>query len=53
MRIREGVALDSSSSVTAQELVIEAILELEQQRERGEIETAAYFMKKRSLIKML
>ncbi|QZY51826.1 hypothetical protein [Leucobacter tenebrionis] len=53
MRIREEVVLDSSTSVTAQELVIDAIRELEQQRERGEIEHAAYFMKKRSLVKML
>lgn len=53
MRIREGTVLDSSTAVTAHKLVLEAIRELEQQRERGEIESAAYFMKKRSLVKML
>ena len=33
--------------------VLESIRELEEQHESGEIETPAYFIKKRALVKML
>ncbi|WP_162903738.1 hypothetical protein [Leucobacter sp. wl10] len=53
MRIRETFALDYRTAAFDKSTVMDAILELEEQLERGEIEAAAYLQKKRSLVRML
>lgn len=53
MRIRYTTEIPATSATYYRARIMEAIKELEQQHEDGEIETHAYFMKKRSLIKML
>ncbi|MFT4231165.1 MAG: hypothetical protein QM606_00095 [Leucobacter sp.] len=53
MRIRETLTLEHDVTTFDQAAVLEAIRELELQRERDEIAASAYFQKKRSLIRML
>ena len=53
MRIRESRSIAQSTSLERQEQILESIEELEQQHQDGEIETHAYLIKKRSLIRML
>lgn len=53
MRIQETTELRHTTRIERQQQIIENITELERQHENGEIETPAYLMKKRSLIKML
>lgn len=50
MRVREETTIRAGFG---REDIIEAIRELEQQYADGEMEAHAYFIKKRSLIKML
>ncbi|WP_449277981.1 hypothetical protein [Leucobacter sp. GX24907] len=53
MRIRESNAIVHATSVERQKQILESITELEQQYEDGEIETPAYWIKKRALVRML
>lgn len=53
MRIRETRSIIRSTKLERQQQTIESIEELERQHESGEIETPAYLIKKRSLVKML
>lgn len=53
MRIREETSITTSTREEYQESIIEAIRELEQQHEDGVMETPAYLIKKRALIRML
>lgn len=53
MRIISEKTLLHTSDTDRREMTLESIKELEEQYERGEVETPAYFIKKRALIKML
>lgn len=53
MRIREQLEIASADDLDQRADAAAAIRELEQQYERGEIETHAYFLKKRALVRML
>ncbi len=53
MRIRESIEVVQSTKRERQQSVIDAIAELEQQHDDGTMETPAYLMKKRSLVRML
>lgn len=53
MTIREEQALLQSTREDRQHLILDAIAELEQQHASGDMETPAYLIKKRALIKRL
>lgn len=53
MRIRETFEVVHSTSYERQQSILDAIEELEQQHADGTMETAAYLLKKRSLVRML
>jgi len=53
MRIREANEIVSWTKLERQEQILESIAELEQQYADGVMETPAYLMKKRALVKML
>ena len=53
MKIRETAEVIHSTRYEQQQSIVEAIAELEQQREEGTIETPAYWIKKRALVRML
>lgn len=53
MRIRETRTIVLSTKLERQQQTLESIEELERQHEAGEIETPAYLIKKRALVKML
>ncbi|MCA0346051.1 MAG: hypothetical protein LCH31_03220 [Actinobacteria bacterium] len=53
MRIRHSTEIPATNAADCRGDVMEAIRELEQQHEEGEIETPAYLIKKRSLVRML
>lgn len=53
MRIRVQSEIPATSPTYYRAKIMEAIEELEDQHRAGEIETPAYFLKKRSLVKML
>ena len=53
MKIREVTALEAAAPAFDQAAVLEAILELDEQYASGDIERAAYFIKKRALVRML
>jgi len=52
-RIREQTSVTALTAEERQQLTLDSIRELEEMHERGDIETHAYFLKKRALIKML
>lgn len=53
MKIRETVTIVRSNKLERQQQILDNIAELEQQHEDGVIETPAYLIKKRALVKML
>lgn len=53
MKIRETTLLAPTNKADYQESVLEAIAELEQQHRDGVMETPAYLIKKRALVKAL
>jgi len=53
VRIRHSTEIPATNAADCRGDVMEAIRELEQQHEEGEIETPAYLIKKRSLVRML
>lgn len=53
MKIREIKTIAHSTKADQQVMIIDAIKELDQQYADGTMEKHAYFMKKRSLMKML
>ncbi len=53
MRIREETSIAGASREEQRQMTLDAIAELEQQHADGVMETPAYLMKKRALIRML
>jgi hypothetical protein len=53
MRIREETGVDASTRLDRQQVILDAIAELEEMHRDGQLERPAYLIKKRALVKML